>query len=60
MLQAIGLLEVIGILRVHDLEQNLLHVRLISLILNDLTELNSIDFCGNKPLYLIEKVLLLR
>ena len=59
MLQAIRLLEIIRVLCVDNLEQNLLNIGLISLILNDLTELNAINFCRNEPLHLIKQALLL-
>ena len=59
MLQAIRLLEIIRVLSIDNLEQNLLYIGLISLILNDLTELNAINFCRNEPLHLIKQALLL-
>ena len=59
MLQAIRLLEIIRVFSVDNLEQNLLHIGLISLILNDLTELNTINFCRNEPFHLIKQALLL-
>ena len=58
-LQATGLLQLISILGIENLKQNLLHVRLISLILHDLTELYPINFGRHKPLYLVQKALLL-
>ena len=59
MLQAIRLLEIIRVLSIDNLEQNLLYIGLISLILNDLTELNTINFCRNEPFHLIKQALLL-
>ena len=53
-LQATRLLELVGVLSVKYLKQNLLHVRLIGLILHYLTELDSIDLGRHKPLYFVE------
>ena len=58
-LQAARLLELVGVLGVENLKQDLLHVRLIGLILHDLTELDPIDFGRHQPLYFVEKALLL-
>ena len=59
-LQSARLLELVGVLSVENLKQDLLHVRLIGLILHYLTELNSIDLGRHKPLYFVKKALLLR
>ena len=42
-LQTIGLLKIIGILCIDNLEQNLLNIGLIGFILHYLTELDSVD-----------------
>lgn len=53
-LQPSRLRQVLRILRVDDLEEDLLNVGLVRLVLYDLTELDTVDFCGNKPLHLVE------
>ena len=44
-LQTIGLLKIIGILGIDNLEQNLLYIGLVGLILHYLTKLDSVDLC---------------
>ena len=52
-------LEVCRVLGVHYFEENFLQVCLIGLILNDLTELDSINLRGHEPLQFVEEALLL-
>ena len=59
-MQPARLLQVGGVLRVDYLKQDLLDVSLIGFILNDLTELDAVDFCGDKTLKLVEQAFLLR
>ena len=58
-LQSARLLELVGVLSVKYLKQDLLHICLIGLILHYLTELDPIDLCRHKPLYFVQKALLL-
>jgi len=59
-LQSPRLLQVLRILRIDDLKKNLLDVRLIRLVLDDLAEFYSVHFGGDESLKLVEKTLLLR
>ena len=58
-LQTTRLLQIIRILSIDDFEEDLLHVCLIRLVLHDLAELNAVHLGRDKPLHLVEKVLLL-
>ena len=58
-LQSSRLLQVLSILRIDDLEQDLLNVGLVRLVLDDLTELNSVYLRRDQSLHLVEKILLL-
>ena len=58
-LQPARLLQIACILRIHYLKQDLLHVSLIGLVLNDLGELYAVDFGCNEALHFVEKALLL-
>ena len=59
MLQTVRLLEIIRILHIDNLEQDLLYICLICLILNNLTELDAINFCRHEPFHLVKQALLL-
>ena len=52
-------MEVVGILGVDDLEEYLLDISLVGLILHDLAELDSVNFCRNESLHFIEETFLL-
>ena len=58
-LQAARLLQIACILRIDYLKQDLLHVSLVGLVLNDLRELYAVNFSCNEALHFVEKALLL-
>ena len=58
-LQSVRRLKVGWVLGVHYFEENFLQVCLIGLILNDLTELDSVNLRCHEPLKFVEETLLL-
>ena len=58
-LQPARLLQIARILRIHYLKEDLLHVSLIGLVLNDLGELYAVYFGRDEALHFVEKALLL-